>query len=142
MGKLKILIILVLVVASAGAGAFFFLGKDAEGSSDKEEKQPSAEELAAMSIDTDIITTNLASPNFGIVQFNILLDSEKAKEEAEKRTPEVRAAVISTVAGFTKEELVGADGIATLEAQLKEKLADIMQTGKVERVLVTEFKVQ
>ncbi|MFD1032809.1 flagellar basal body-associated FliL family protein [Metaplanococcus flavidus] len=141
MGKMKILIILVLVLASAGAGAFFFLGKDAEGSSDKE-KQPTAEELAAMSIDTDIITTNLASPNFGIVQFNILLDSEKAKEEAEKRTPEVRAAIISTVAGFTKEELVGADGIAMLEEQLKGKLVEIMQTGKVERVLVTEFKVQ
>ncbi|TAA72227.1 flagellar basal body-associated FliL family protein [Planococcus salinarum] len=140
MGKMKILIILVLVLAAAGGGAFFFLGQEAEGSG--EEKQPTAEELAAMSIDTDIITTNLASPNFGIVQFNILLDSEKAKEEAEKRTPEVRAAIISTVAGFTKEELVGADGIATLEEQLKGKLAEIMQTGKVERVLVTEFKVQ
>lgn len=142
MGKMmKILLVLLLVLGAAGAGAFFFLGKDAEGSSEKE-KQPSAEELAAMSIDTDIITTNLASPNFGIVQFNILLDSEKAKEEAEKRTPEVRAAIISTVAGFTKEELVGQEGIAELEEQLKGKLADIIQTGKVDRVLVTEFKVQ
>lgn len=142
MGKMmKILILSVLVLGAAGAGAFFFLGQGAEGSSDKE-KKPTAEELAAMSIDTDVITTNLASPNFGVVQFNILLDSEKTKEEAEKRTPEVRAAIISTVAGFTKEELTGADGIAMLEEQLKAKLADIMQTGKVERVLVTEFKVQ
>lgn len=142
MGKMmKVLLISLLVLGAAGAGAFFFLGKDAEGSDDKE-KQPSAEELAAMSIDTDIITTNLASPNFGIVQFNILLDSEKAKEEAAKRTPEVRAAIISTVAGFTKEELVGREGIAELEEQLKGKLADIIQTGKVDRVLVTEFKVQ
>lgn len=140
MGKMKIIVIVLLVLAAGGAGAFFFLGKDAEGSEKKE--QPSAEELAAMSIDTDIITTNLASPNFGIVQFNILLDSEKAKEEAEKRTPEVRAAIISTVAGFTKEELVGSEGISTLEEQLKGKLVEIIQTGKVERVLVTEFKVQ
>ncbi len=142
MGKMmKVLLILLLVLGAAGAGAFFVLGKDAEGSAE-EEKQPSAEELAAMSIDTDVITTNLASPNFGIVQFNILLDSEKAKEEAAKRTPEVRAAIISTVAGFTKEELVGQEGIALLEEQLKGKLADIIQTGKVDRVLVTEFKVQ
>lgn len=141
MGKMmKTLIVALLVLAGAGAGAFFFLGKNAEGSA--EEKQPSAEELAAMSIDTDVITTNLASPNFGIVQFNILLDSEKAKEEAAKRTPEVRAAIISTVAGFTKEELVGQEGIALLEEQLKGKLADIIQTGEVDRVLVTEFKVQ
>lgn len=142
MGKMmKILIAAVLVLVGVGVGAFFFLSKDAEGSSD-EEKQPSAKELVEWSIDTDVITTNLASPNFGIVQFNILLDSEKAKEEAAKRTPEVRAAIISTVAGFTKEELTGADGIATLEEQLKGKLAAIMQTGRVERVLVTEFKVQ
>ena len=141
MGKMmKILIGAVLVLAAAGAGAFFFLGKEAEGSD--EEKQPTAEELIAMSIDTDVITTNLASPNFGIVQFNILLDSEKSKEEAEKRTPEVRAAIISTVAGFTKEELTGPKGISTLEEQLKGKLAEIIQTGEVERVLVTEFKVQ
>lgn len=141
MGKMmKVLIISVIVLAAAGGGAFFFLGQEAEGS--EEEKQPTAEELAAMSIDTDVITTNLASPNFGIVQFNILLDSEKTKEEAEKRTPEVRAAIISTVAGFTKEELVGANGISTLEEQLKGKLADIIQTGEVDRVLVTEFKVQ
>lgn len=142
MGKMmKILLISLLVLGATGAGAFFFLGKNAEGSEDKE-KQPSAEELAAMSIDTDVITTNLASPNFGIVQFNILLDSEKTKEEAEKRTPEVRAAIIATVAGFTKDELVGQEGISALEEQLKGKLAEIMQTGKVERVLVTEFKVQ
>ena len=142
MGKMmKILLISLLVLGATGAGAFFFLGKNAEGSSKKEE-QPSAEELAAMSIDTDVITTNLASPNFGIVQFNILLDSEKTKEEAEKRTPEVRAAIIATVAGFTKDELVGQEGIAALEEQLKGQLAEIMQTGKVERVLVTEFKVQ
>lgn len=140
MGKMKILIILVLVLAASGAGAFFFLGQEAEGSAEK--KQPTAEELVSMSIDTDIITTNLASPNFGVVQFNILLDSEKSKEEAEKRTPEVRAAIISTVAGFTKEELVGPEGISTLEEQLKGKLGDIIQTGNVERVLVTEFKVQ
>lgn len=141
MGKMmKGLIISVIVLAAAGGGAFFFLGQEAEGS--EEEKQSTAEELAAMSIDTDVITTNLASPNFGIVQFNILLDSEKTKAEAEKRTPEVRAAIISTVAGFTKEELTGPKGISTLEEQLKGKLADIIQTGEVDRVLVTEFKVQ
>ena len=141
MGKMmKILIGAVLVLVATGAGAFFFLGQKAEGSEEKE--QPTAEELVAMSIDTDVITTNLASPNFGIVQFNILLDSEKTKEEAEKRTPEVRAAIISTVASFTKEELVGPKGITTLEEQLKGKLAEIIQTGNVERVLVTEFKVQ
>ena len=109
----------------------------------KTEKAITAEELAELSIDTDIITTNLASAsNFAIVQFNILLSSEEAKEETEKRTPEVRAAIISTIASLSKEQLVGGGGITTLEKELSSKLSKIVETGKVERVLVTEFKVQ
>lgn len=141
MGKMKMLIIIVIVVAALGGGALYYLKSttaEAEG-----EKKVSAEELAEMSIDTDIITTNLASgENYAVVQFNILLDSKKAKEATEKRTAEVRAAVISTVAGFTKDELVGKEGIATLEQQLTSKLSEIIAEGKVERVLVTEFKLQ
>lgn len=107
------------------------------------EKKVSAEELAELSIDTDIITTNLASAeHFGVVQFNILLSDKKAKEEMATRTPEVRAAIISTVAGFTKDELVGTEGIASLEAALSLKLNDIIEAGEVKRVLVTELKVQ
>jgi flagellar FliL protein len=142
MGKLKVFIVLVLVVAVIGGGAMFYFKKDLIFGPETE-KAITAEELAELSIDTDIITTNLASAsNFAIVQFNILLSSEEAKEETEKRTPEVRAAIISTIAGLTKDQLVGGEGITTLEKELSSKLSKIVETGKVERVLVTEFKVQ
>ncbi|MGB3259867.1 flagellar basal body-associated FliL family protein [Paenisporosarcina sp.] len=142
MGKLKGILVLVLVVAVIGAGALFYIKKDVIFGP-KAEKAITAEELAELSIDTDVITTNLASAsNFAIVQFNILLSSEEAKEETEKRTPEVRAAIISTIAGLSKEQLVGGEGIALLEKELSTKLSKIVETGKVERVLVTEFKVQ
>ena len=142
MGKLKVLVVLILVVAVIGGGAMFYLKKDLIFGPETE-KAITAEELAALSIDTDVITTNLASAsNFAIVQFNILLSSEEAKEETEKRTPEVRAAIISTIAGLNKEQLIGGAGIATLEKELSSKLSKIVETGKVERVLVTEFKVQ
>ena len=145
MGKLKTILIIFVVAAALAAGGIFFFEKSAFGSKGDTEKEkgPSAEETAEQSIDTDVITTNLASPeNFGIVQFNILLSSEKAKLETEKRTAEVRAAIISTVAGFTKDDLVGKEGIAKLEKEMTSKVSKIVQTGKVERVLVTEFKVQ
>jgi flagellar FliL protein len=142
MGKLKVFVVLILVVAVIGGGAMFYLKKDLIFGP-KTEKAITAEELAELSIDTDVITTNLASAsNFAIVQFNILLSSEEAKEETEKRTPEVRAAIISTIAGLTKDQLVGGEGITTLEKELSSKLSKIVETGKVERVLVTEFKVQ
>lgn len=143
MGKLKGFIIIFIVAAAIAVAGIFFFENSAFGSKGSTEKNPTAEEQAELSVDTDSITTNLASPgNFGIVQFNILLSSEKAKLETEKRTAEVRAAIISTVAGFNKDELVGKEGIAKLEQEMTSKLGKIVQTGKVERVLVTEFKVQ
>jgi flagellar FliL protein len=141
MSKLNTILIATIVLVVLGGGAlYYFQSKDAEAET---EKKLSAEELAELSVDTDIITTNLASAdNYAVVQFNILLDSKKAKEDTEKRTAEVRAAVISTVAGFTKDELIGKEGISTLEQQLAAKLGEIIAEGKVERVLVTEFKLQ
>ncbi|EPD49599.1 hypothetical protein HMPREF1210_03046 [Paenisporosarcina sp. HGH0030] len=141
MGKMKVLVILFFAIILLGGGAMFFLKEEVMGK--EKEKVISAEELVEMSVDTDVITTNLASANnFAIVQFNILLSSKETKEEAEKRKPEVRAAIISTVAGFTKDELIGKEGIVKLEKELSTKLESIVETGEVERVLVTEFKLQ
>ncbi|MDQ0430658.1 flagellar FliL protein [Planomicrobium stackebrandtii] len=141
MGKLKKIIGVVIIAVVMGVGAaFYFVQKDVEA---EEEKPLTAEELAEMSIDTDVITTNLASPgNFGIVQFNILLSNTETKEEAEKRTAEVRAAVIATVASFTKDELIGESGITLIEEELAARLSEVFEKGKVDRVLVTEFKMQ
>lgn len=143
MGKLIKIIIAVVVLAMIGAGAFFYFMPKEEKAEEEEEKSLSAEEIAELSIDTDIITTNLASSgNFGIVQFNILLSDKETKEEAEKRTAEVRAAIIATVASFTKEDLTGESGISMIEEELITRLANVFKKGKVERVLVTEFKMQ
>lgn len=143
MGKMKVLVILFFAIILFGGGAMFFLKEEVMGKENEKKKVISAEELVEMSVDTDVITTNLASANnFAIVQFNILLSSKETKEEAEKRKPEIRAAIISTVAGFTKDELIGKEGIVKLEKELSAKLEGIVETGEVERVLVTEFKLQ
>jgi flagellar protein FliL len=140
MGKIKTFFLILISVAFIGAVATFIQEKDAFGFS--RDIGPSADDIAKLSVDTDVITTNLASNNFAIVQFNILLNSKDAKEELVKRSPEIRAAIISTVAGFTKEQLVGKEGIANLEKELFVKVKPIVENGRVERVLVTEFKVQ
>ncbi|ANU26736.1 flagellar basal body-associated FliL family protein [Planococcus versutus] len=141
MGKLKKIIgVVIIAIVIGGGAAFYFLQKDVKA---EEETSLSAEEVAELSIDTDIITTNLASSgNFGIVQFNILLSDKDTKEEAEKRTAEVRAAIIATVASFTKEELIGESGITMIEEELVTRLTEVFEKGTVERVLVTEFKLQ
>lgn len=145
MKKLKVFIINLIAISVIGAGAFFYLEKDVLGNllGSGSDKGTTVEDIVKLSIYTDVITTNLASANnFAIVQFNILLSSEETKVEAENRTAEVRAAIIATMASFTKDQLAGKEGIVNLEQELSSKLGNIVQTGKVERVLVTEFKVQ
>jgi flagellar FliL protein len=139
MRKLNIFLAIAALVV-IGVGSVFFLGKDVFGFGS--EKEPTVEDIAELSVETDVITTNLASNNFAVVQFNILLDSKEAKDELEKRKPEVRAAIISILAGFAKDQLTGREGIANLEEELFSKLNLIVQSGQVDRVLVTEFKVQ
>lgn len=141
MKTLRVILFSFLAVSVLTGGIMFFLSQDASGSDNDEEL--SDEELLELRVDTDVITTNLASPNnFAVVQFNIQLSSVEAKEEAEKRTAEIRAAIIATVAGLTKEELAGTGGIATLEQKISTKLDSVIEKGQVKRVLVTEFKVQ
>lgn len=140
MKKIVVVFLIVLVTAVLVAGTIFFL--DTEVLSLEKEEGLTAEEIAELSIDTDVITTNLASKHFAVVQFNILLDNKQSKKELELRTPEVRAAIISTVAGFTRDELTGQDGIDLLETELFRKLENMLQIGEVSRVLVTEYKIQ
>ncbi|WP_172371433.1 flagellar basal body-associated FliL family protein [Sporosarcina jiandibaonis] len=140
MKKFLIILFSTIILASIGAGAVHFYDIGVLGS--KSEKVKTVEDLTKLSIDTDIITTNLASSNFAVVQFNLLLSNDAAKEEMEKRTPEVRAAIISTVASFTKDQLTGEKGIVSLEQELLAKLNNTFDAGKVDRVLVTEFKLQ
>ena len=140
MKKFIVFLFFTIIIVVIGTGAVLFYDNKALES--ESENGKSIEELTKLSIDTDIITTNLASSNFAVVQFNLLLSNDAAKEEMEKRTPEVRAAIIATVASFTKEQLTGEKGIVALEQELLTKLNDTVDAGKVDRVLVTEFKLQ
>ena len=142
MKKLIVTFFFAIIIASVGMGAIIFYDVQLPGQNKDNEKEKTIEELIELSLDTDIITTNLASSNFAVVQFNLLLSDGKAKEELENRTPEVRAAIISTVASFTKDQLTGEKGIVALEKELLNKLNDTVIAGEVERVLVTEFKLQ
>ncbi|QMT17665.1 flagellar basal body-associated FliL family protein [Planococcus maritimus] len=136
----KVVMVLVIAALLGAGGAFYFLQMDKEVDADA---PLTADEMVELSIDTEEITTNLATPaSYAVVQFNILLGDKKVKEEMEKRHAEVRAAAIATVAGMEKEQLVGTEGITLLQDEMVTQLESLVGEGKVERVLVTQFKVQ
>jgi flagellar FliL protein len=106
------------------------------------EKKLSADEMVAQSVNTESITTNLFTQDYIVIQFNILLDSPKSKEEFEKRMVEARAIIISVLSSMTPEELKGEEGINRLEAVLMTRFNEILQDGKVVRVLTIDRKIQ
>jgi len=136
----KVLVVLLIAALLGAGGAFYFLKMNKEVDADA---PLTADEMVELSIDTEEITTNLATPaSYAVVQFNILLGDKKVKEEMEKRHAEVRAAAIATVAGMEKEQLIGTEGITLLQDEMTVQLESLVGKGKVERVLVTQFKVQ
>ena len=141
----RILLIFLTALGIVGAGAaaaVFFLDIDLQKVVAQEEKEPTAEELAARSFTMESLTTNLSSDHFAIVQLNLLADHEKSYKELEVRNPELKAIVILTLAGLTKEDLKGSEGIKTFEETIKNEVNQVLHDGKVERVLVTDFKIQ
>lgn len=142
MGKAKTVILTIIAVLVIEVIAVYSFDINLFGK-DSSKKATSAAELVELSMDTESITTNLASPNnYAVVQFNILLDSKEAKQELELRTPEVKEAIISSVASFTKDELLGEEGIQKLIAELNSRLSNVIDSGEIERILVTEYKLQ
>jgi flagellar FliL protein len=107
-----------------------------------EEKRLSADEMLALSVTTDVITTNLYSKDYIVIQFSILLDNKEAKQEFEKRLVQARAIIISVLSSQTAEDLRGTEGIDRLNAILMNRFNDILQTGKVEEVITIDLKIQ
>lgn len=107
-----------------------------------DETQLSADEFVAQSVQTEEITTNLKNKGFIIVQFNVLLESKKTKEEFEKRNLQAKKLIIATLAELTLEELQGNEGIEKLEELLKKEFNEILQTGEVISVHTIDRKIQ
>lgn len=146
MDKVKrVVIILLAALGIVGAGAIaavLFLDINLKEVIAQQEKEPTAEELAERSYSMEPLTTNLSSENYAVVQLNLLADNEKSYKELEVRNPELKAIVISILAGLSKEDLKGSEGLKQFTLAVQAEINTVLQDGKVERVLVTDFKIQ
>ncbi|MGF9603364.1 flagellar basal body-associated protein FliL [Bacillus subtilis] len=137
--KLMIILLIILIVIGAlGAAAYFVLG----GKSEKSEAKKSIDEIVASSVDVEEITTNLKSDNIIRLVIKLETDSDKSKEELEKRDFQVKDAVISLLADTNADQIEGDKGKETFKKELKDKINSYLQEGKVEKVYITSFNLQ
>lgn len=136
---LVIMLVLILTIALVGAGAFVYIWKF---SGEKEEKEPTIDEVVEASIDIPELTTNLATDNFIRISFKVQTDSKKAAEELEKRIFQVQNIIIQELSEKTPKDMQGKEGQVMLENDLKEKINELMQEGKVVQVYITNSLLQ
>ncbi|MEZ2715218.1 flagellar basal body-associated protein FliL [Niallia circulans] len=134
-----IMLVLLLVITLAGAGAFIYIWKF---TGEQKTNEPSIDEILESTVDIEEMTTNLASNNFIRISFKIQTDSKEAKEELEKRDFQVKNIIIQELSEKKSEELKGKNGQIKLENDLKDKINELMQEGKVVQVYIVNSLLQ
>lgn len=105
-------------------------------------REPTIDEIVALSFDTPEMTANLASDHFAKVQFRIQVDNKDAFEEVQKRDFQIENIIIREMANLKASDLAGSEGIENLENQLKFKINELMQKGMVVQVYTRRMIIQ
>jgi flagellar FliL protein len=134
-----IMAILLVAITLVGAIAVVVILKV---TGEDNEKELTIDEVLEASVDIPQMTANLASNDFIRISFKIQTESVEAKEELEKRDFQVKNIIILELSEKTAEDLKGKEGQQKLENDLKTKISEIMQEGKVEHVYITESLLQ
>ncbi|EMT46893.1 flagellar basal body-associated protein FliL [Anoxybacillus flavithermus AK1] len=136
---LKVMLIIMGVITLVSVVALVvvmkFMGNN-------EPKEPTVDEIVASSFDVPEMMTNLSDGRFIKIAFKIQTDSEKAKEEAEKRDFQIKNIIIEELSEMTGEQFKGKQGKLLLEKKLRERINELMQEGKVEKIYITSFILQ
>ncbi|MGC5324113.1 flagellar basal body-associated FliL family protein [Brevibacillus sp. SYSU BS000544] len=139
-------LIIIIALSLLGVVAFvlwqMYLSPVASGHEAKEQPVLTADEMVKYTVDTGEITTNLLSSNYIIIRFSITTDSEDAKEELTKRTPQVNQIIIKTLAGLTPDDIKGTEGLNKLEAKIMNQISSVLQEGKIVQVITTKRVLQ
>jgi len=136
---IQTMVIMLAIIALAGTVALVMVMKMTGG---EKQGEPSADELAESSIDIPEMTTNLADGRYIKISFKIQTDSDKGKEEAEKRDFQIKDVIIERLSEMKAADFKGKEGMTALKERLKQDINALMQEGKVENVYITSFILQ
>ncbi|WP_319548134.1 flagellar basal body-associated FliL family protein [Desulfogranum marinum] len=153
-GKKKLIIIIaaaLVVLLGAGAAAYFlFLKKDPLPEEDANKQvemiQPEVDdaEIGPMINIEEFIVNIISEDTAHYVKASLTLEltNEKVLEEATKRMPQIRDAVLLLIGNKTFEELQDLQGKKQVKAELKNRINTFLKTGKVKSIYMTDFVVQ
>ncbi|RDW17827.1 flagellar basal body-associated protein FliL [Oceanobacillus chungangensis] len=123
------IIFLVILLIAAVAALVVVLNSPKENVQGKE---LTIDEVVEYSYESPEITTDLEDGSFVRIQFQILTDSEEAKEEVTKREFQLKNIIIKELAVMNEEDFKS--GLGNLEDILRTKLNEVMKDGSITAV--------
>ena len=76
------------------------------------------------------------------VKVELECESPEVKAEAEARVPQIRDGILTLVSSKRLSEVTSFEGKALLKQDLQDRFNQMLTSGRVESVLLTEFVVQ
>ncbi|SCW42743.1 flagellar FliL protein [Paenibacillus tianmuensis] len=155
--RIFIMIVAILIAITLILTAAFVLWNymDKTGRNPQEQAQSSArdvkqakkltpDEVKQNTVIMKDVLTNLAGGNgkFIKLSFAFELENKKAKEEFEKLDSQMKAIVIQTLSDMTPEQVSGSKGFDNLTSALMNKMTPLLQAGKINQILITDFVLQ
>ncbi len=141
--------VIVLLIGAGIAGYFFFMKEPPPEDKDPGTEVPVPEintqaEIGPMVNIEEFIVNIISDENNHYVKASLTIEltSEPAKEELEKRMPQIRDAILLLVGNKTFEELQDLQGKKQLKAELLSKINAILYSGKAKSIYFTDFVVQ
>lgn len=101
---------------------------------------PSIKKIKEYSYETPEITTDLEDGSFVRIQFQIVTNGKDAKKEISQRDFQLKNILIKELATMKEEDFKS--GLTDLEEKIKNKLNELMTTGKVTDVYTTNKILQ
>jgi flagellar FliL protein len=147
------LVILLVVVLGLGGGGFYawksgmlnrFLGGEKQAHASKGEKKEVPLDVGpTRSLETFIV--NLADPQgrrYLKVKMDLELSDEKVMPELDKRLPQLRDTILTTLCSKTYDEIGTLEGKMQLRMEIMARLNQLLKAGKIRNLYFTEFIVQ
>ncbi|MGE6378069.1 flagellar basal body-associated protein FliL [Peribacillus muralis] len=137
---MTIMLIILVAITLVGVIAVVVVTKLSEPTS--AEAKPSIDEIVKSSVEIPEITTNLDGNDYIKISFMVQTENKKAKEELEKRSFQMENIIITELSEMKAEELTGKKGKEKLQNVLKDRMNELMEEGKVEKVYITSSILQ
>ncbi|OGX68140.1 MAG: hypothetical protein A2189_00765 [Paenibacillus sp. RIFOXYA1_FULL_44_5] len=140
------LIAITLVVATAFILSYFLLNKKfqplnshTQSPTTATSKQLTAAEIKDLTVPIDDILTNLSNKAIIKISLSFELDSKKSKDEFALRDAQVRDIILRTLADTNPDQIKGSKGYDYLCTTLINKINNIMTSGKLLKINVTNI---